>query len=54
VLAAIIARKRVYAIDDDGFCRPIPDEPVPSDLEAAARAGVEACPENALVTQEDD
>lgn len=38
----------VFDIDEDGFCLPLPNGPLSSDLEAAARNGVDACPENAL------
>jgi ferredoxin len=43
----------VYDIDDDGFCLPLPNEPIRSDLEDAARAGIDACPENALTAVDD-
>ncbi|MGH3969569.1 MAG: ferredoxin [Mycobacterium sp.] len=44
----------VYDIDDNGFCVPLPDQPLPADLEVAARDGVDACPENALEIVEED
>jgi ferredoxin len=39
----------VYAPDDEGFCtdRGRPQE-VPAELEAAAKAGAQACPERAI------
>jgi ferredoxin len=43
----------VYNIDDDGFCLPLPDEPINSEHEGHARAGVDACPENALIPFDD-
>ena len=43
----------VYDIDDNGFCLPLPDQQLSSDLEAAARDGVDACPENALTIIEE-
>jgi ferredoxin len=43
----------VFDIDDDGFCLPPPDGPLSPDLEAAARKGADACPENALRLAED-
>jgi ferredoxin len=42
-----------YESDDDGYCRPPPDTPVPADLEDAARRGARNCPERALTVLDD-
>lgn len=38
----------VFELDNDGFCLPLIDGFVPTELEQEAVAGVEACPEQAL------
>jgi ferredoxin len=43
----------VFDIDDDCFCLPPAEGPLSPDLEAIARNGVDACPENALKLVDD-